>query len=99
MPHPYDQLFSHMMMLDWQSRHEYLNVALLGASERMKTAVRSYVTSRMSPSDYICGLATGVKPPKHAAIPLKDAPKGYKKRQLTLPSMFDEQRRKAARTR
>jgi hypothetical protein len=52
----------------------------------------------MSPADFISGVATGIPPPKNAAIQLKDAPKHYNKRQLTLTSMFDEQRRKAART-
>ena len=94
MPHPYEDLYSHMMKLDWKSRHGYIKVALLNASERTRTAVWSYVISRMSPADFVDGEATGIPPPP--CITLKDAPR-HKKRQLTLTSMFDEQRRKAAR--
>ncbi len=88
MPHPYEDLHSHMMLLDWQSRHGYLKV------ERTKNAVWSYVALRMSPADFASGEATSIPPPP--CIPLKDGPRRYKKRQLTLTSLFDEQRRQAA---
>ena len=95
MPRPYDDLHTRMMLLDWQPRHVYLRIALLSASERTRNAVWSYVISRMSPADFVDGEATGIPPPP--CITLKDAPRHYKQLQLTLTSMFDEQRRKAAR--
>ena len=98
MPHPYEDMCDHLMKLDWKSRHEYIKAALFSQRARTRDSLWMYVITRMSPSDFIAGECTGIPPPPMSvAIKLKDAPKHYRKRQLSLTAMFHEQRFKAAR--
>lgn len=91
-------LHTHLMSLDWQTRHEYLETVMDSVSPRQRKLIQKNVVEQMSPSDLLQGTCTGKKVPKpNKRIVAADFPRQPKKRQLTLPDMFEEQRRKLSK--
>lgn len=91
-------LHMHLLSLDWQTRHDYLQTVLDSVSHKHRELIQKNVVAKMSPSDLLHGTCTGkMLPGPRFMIIAADFPRTPKKRQLKLTDVFAEQRRKLSK--
>ena len=79
-------LLTHVISMDWSSRHEYLYNMLESMNVRHGYKLLNRMSASMSPADFLDGSSTGRKAPK--IIALADKPRG---KQTKITAFFVKQ--------